>query len=408
MKAFFGKKYVFLFCFLAGLFAFFGYGIYHGQKAFADFGKGLTEASGYEQAKELWGELRKELLEELEESAAGDLSVEVYGIAQRLMDKREYRNFSFVRGGNDMLYYGAVMANENDSLMEYAVRTGRAARCAGRQGAKTIFIMPPSKVLYGVMGEDRELPVNDPNAMQDELLLYMQQNQVATLDLRTALTESGMTHEEMFYRTDHSWTSEAAFIAAGALADKIRKDFGDDWDPEDYYLDRANYTADTYRQGTIGAIGRETGLAYAGKEDYTVLYPKFETHMKWYDLESGERKAGSFYDVFVDLESSRADAYSNPGSSIYLEGVVNQDRIVNEDNPEGPRVLCLRDSYMSPVACFLAPMCSQIDMVWARSDRNGLDYEEMIREGEYDYLFIEVYPYNVADRAFAYFENQGD
>lgn len=53
-------------------------------------------------------------------------------------------------------------------------------------------------------------------------------------------------------------------------------------------------------------------------------------------------------------------------------------------------------------------MCSQIDMVWARADRNGLDYEEMIRDGEYDYLFIEVYPYNVADRAFAYFENQGD
>ena len=63
---------------------------------------------------------------------------------------------------------------------------------------------------------------------------------------------------------------------------------------------------------------------------------------------------------------------------------------------------------MSPVACFLSPMCSQIDLVWARSDRNGIDYEEMIRDGEYDYLFIEVYPYNVADRAFAYFEDQGD
>ena len=376
MKAFFGKKYVFLFCFLAGLFAFFGYGIYHGQKAFADFGRGLAAVSGYGQAKELWDELRQELLEGLEESAAGDLSVEVYGAAQRLMDKREYRNFSFVRGGNDMLYYGAVVKSENDRLMEYAVRTGRAARCAGRQGAKTIFIMPPSKVLYGVMGEDRELPVSDPNAIQDELLLYMQQNQVATLDLRTALAESGMTR--------------------------------DDLDPENYYLDRANYTADTYRQGTIGAIGRETGTVYAGKEDYTVLYPEFETHMKWYDLESGERKAGSFYDAFVDLESSRAGVYANPGSSIYLEGVVNHDRIVNEDNPEGPRVLCLRDSYMSPVACFLSPMCSQIDLVWARSDRNGIDYEEMIRDGEYDYLFIEVYPYNVADRAFAYFEDQGD
>ena len=183
-----------------------------------------------------------------------------------------------------MIYYGAVIENGNDMLMEYAKRVGRAARCAEEQGAETIFVMPPTKVMYRMMGEDRELPINDTNAVQDELLLYLQQNQVNTLDLRGPLENSGMTQEELFYRTDHMWTSEAAFIAAGALVDKIRDDFGDDWDTERFYCRRENYHADVYREATIGTIGSEMGISYVGKEDYTVLYPEFETGMKWYDL----------------------------------------------------------------------------------------------------------------------------
>ncbi len=401
MKAYFRKKYIFLFCFLAGLFAFSGYHMYEKQDEIGVFFEKLSKASDFEQA----GEAAFELSEALQRDVTGNAFTELYGMTQRVLHKREYRNFSFVTGEKGMIYYGAVIEGKDDSLMEYAKRVGRAARCAEERGAETIFVMPPTKVMYSLMGEDRKLPVNDTNAVQDELLLYLQQNQVRTLDLRGPLENSGMMQEELFYRTDHMWTSEAAFVAAGALVDKIRDDFGDDWDTEHFFCDRENYRADVYRQATIGAIGRETGILYAGKEDYTVLYPKFETGMKWYDLESGERKAGSFHEAFIDLEPDGEDRYENPGSAVYLEGVVNRDRIVNTENPDGPRILCLRDTYMSPVACFLAPMCSQIDLVWARSNYNDIDYEKLIREEEYDYLIIEVYPYNISERAFAFFED---
>lgn len=400
MKAFFIKKYFFLFCFLAGLFAFSGFYFYEKQDVIADFVAEVPAASDCGQIRDLYDDFA----EEMEEDITGNAFTELYGVTQRVLGKREYRNFSFVRGENDMIYYGAVVKNRNDELMEYAKRVGRAARCAEEKGAETIFVMPPSKVLYDVMGEDKELPVNDTNAIQDELLLYLQQNRVSTLDLRGPLADSGMTQEELFYRTDHMWTSEAAFVAAGAFVDKIRNDFDDDWDPEGYYCDRSNYSADVYDNETIGAIGRETGILYTGREGYTVLYPKFETSMKWYDLESGERKAGSFYEAFVDLESDGEGRYENPGSAIYLEGVVNRDRIVNTEKEDGPKILCLRDTYLSPVSCFLAPMCSQIDLVWARSNHNDIDYEKLIREEEYDYLIIECYPYNITERAFDFFK----
>ncbi len=401
MKAYFWKKYIFLFCFLSGLAAFSGYHIYKKQDEIGSLLEKMADVSDYEQA----GELADEIAEVMQADVTENAFTELYGMTQKMLNRHEYRNFSFVKGENGMIYYGAVIENGNDMLMEYAKRVGRAARCAEEQGAETIFVMPPTKVMYRMMGEDRELPINDTNAVQDELLLYLQQNQVNTLDLRGPLENSGMTQEELFYRTDHMWTSEAAFIAAGALVDKIRDDFGDDWDTERFYCRRENYHADVYREATIGTIGSEMGISYVGKEDYTVLYPEFETGMKWYDLESGEGKAGSFYEAFIDLEPDGKGRYENPGSDIYLEGVVNRDRIVNTENPEGPKILCLRDTYMSPVACFLAPMCSQIDLVWARTNHNDIDYEELIREEEYDYLIIEVYPYNIADRAFAFFED---
>ena len=215
-----------------------------------------------------------------------------------------------------------------------------------------------------------------------------------------------MTQEELFYRTDRLWTSEAAFVAAKAIVEKIRNDFEDDWDSGNYYCNRENYIADVHRQAMIGESGRDTGILYTGKEDYTVLYPGFETDMRWCDLESGEEKTGDFSDIFITLNQNGKGHYSNPGSAIYLKGVVDRDCIINEANPDGPSILCLRDAYMSPVACFLAPMCSQIDLVWARSNHNQIDYEQLIRNGGYDYLLIETYPYNIEDTAFEYFKNE--
>lgn len=402
MKVFFGKKCVFFIYFLASVLIFSGYSAYQNQEAISNF---LRESAAVSDPGQLQA-LCSDFADELQEKSKSNAFTEVYGMAQKFLGKQEFRNFTYIKGAAGMIYYGNIIENRNDMLMEYAKRVGRAAQCAREQGAETVFIMPPSKVLYDVMGEDKKLPVNDTNAVQDELLLYLQQNRVSTLDLRTALAESGMTQEELFYRTDRLWTSEAAFVAAGAVVDKIRNDFGDDWDPDHYYCNRENYTADIYYQATVGESGRETGIIYAGKEDYTVLYPRFETDMKWCDLEDGKEKKGDFSEAFITLKQDRKGEYSNPGSAIYLEGVADRDCIINEANPDGPRILCLRDVYMSPVACFLAPVCSRIDLVWARSNHNQIDYEQLIRDGGYDYLLIETYPYNIEDTAFEYFKDE--
>ena len=112
MKAFFGKKYVFLLCFLAGLFTFSGYSIYNKQEVFIGFAEEISSVSDYDQMDELLSDMVAELQEQ--EDITADAFNELYGVSQRILGKREYRNFSYVRGDSGMIYYGAVMDNKND------------------------------------------------------------------------------------------------------------------------------------------------------------------------------------------------------------------------------------------------------------------------------------------------------
>ena len=147
--------------------------MYRNQEAIGDFLKGLGTVSDLEQMQALCNGFVNEMQEKIRENGF----TEVYGMTQKFLGKQEFRNFTYIKGDTGMIYYGKVTENRNDMLMEYAKRVSRAAQCAQDQGAETIFIMPPSKVMYSVMGEDKKYPVNDTNAIQDELLLYLQQNQ---------------------------------------------------------------------------------------------------------------------------------------------------------------------------------------------------------------------------------------
>lgn len=122
-------------------------------------------------------------------------------------------------------------------------------------------------------------------------------------------------------------------------------------------------------------------------------------------MEDNEKTEGQFRETFItsDAEMKKGEN-ANLGNDLYLSGIVDRDRIVNRNNPGGPRILCLRDRYFSAVASFLSPMCSQIDMVYVRNDQNDIDYEKLIMEAEYDYLIIVGNPYNIDDNNYDYFK----
>ena len=403
MQKFFIKKEAFFICFFSCLIIFFLVNIVNVESMSYIVGKAREELS----KKDIWvsGNIHYSVENIVKEEALKKVNLkEVHGLFYKLLGKKEFGNLSYIKGKDKMMYYGSLIQGQTETLT-YAKRVKKAMEEGGKKDAKTLFVMLPSKIIYGLSDIKGEFLLNDKNAIQDDLLLSMQYCEVPTLDLRNAMLSSGLPVQQLFYKTENTWTIEAAFIAATAIVKDIRDKYGDDWDPDGYYSDLDHYERVVYKESTTGTFGRNAGVIYSGRDDFSILSPKFHTMMEWYDLEKNEKIEGDFQETLITLDlEEKEGVYANPGNDLYLSGIVGRDRIVNKNNPNGPKILCLRDGSFSAVASFLAPMCSQVDMVYARRERNNLDYERLILEEDYDYLIIVTNPYNIDEANFDYFK----
>ena len=76
-----------------------------------------------------------------------------------------------------------------------------------------------------------------------------------------------------------------------------------------------------------------------------------------------------------------------------MQGIVRFDRIENELNPGGPSIAFIRDSYSSPVATFLSPMCSRIELAWSihfNPTGQGTIEKMVLGEKHFDYVILAL------------------
>lgn len=401
MKNFFLKKYITGAVFILSLLLFSITNAVCGRETLKELLKELFQVGNTAELKAWIDDVEMEVNEEIQGRM---MFIETYGYMQKLLGKREFNNFAFIKGDDGMLYYGSLFQGPTDDLEEYAKRVRRLNDYVESRGARLIVMLPPSKILDGITDVNLSWPLNNPNYRMDKFLSLLQQNGVTAMDLRNNLKNSGLALDEMFLKTDHHWTPRAGFTAVQGLVELVRERYQDDWDPEGFYCSPDNYHSRTFEKCMLGSTGRNTGAVYSGLDDYTLLWPEFETEFTWEDYEHEDSSHGDFTHSLLDLSCLDADSlYVNSINRVYINEIVDKDRITNHKNPEGPRIKALRDSYFSPMACFLAPMCSEIDMMWGRGGDSPEEYEEFIEEGDYDYFILEVYPYNLDDKSFQFF-----
>lgn len=403
MKRFVVKKYLFAGFFLTVWMLFSVANFVVGSDQWHDLFEDLTEVTDVSELQEWIAGVESELNDEL---LGNEALIDTYGYVQVLLGKREFNNFAFIQD-NEMLYYGSTWPLGTSEMQEYAKRVRRLNEYVEQRGAKLLVVLPPSKILAGVSDVPSNWPLNDPNARMDQLLTLLYQYGVETIDLRVKMRETGLSLDQLFFKTDHHWTPIAGFYAAQEIVDQVKERFGDDWDPTGFYTDLSHYNVCTYFDSMLGSSGRNTGAIYSGVEDYTLLWPNFPTHFIWTYYDSGKviTREGAFTESLLD--SSRleiTDLYHSSTNSVYLHEITDKDTIVNVNKPNGPKIKVLRDSYFSPTACFLAPMCSEIDMMWTRASSDEYNVDEFIRDGVYDYFILEIYPYNLDERAFDFFQ----
>lgn len=335
--------------------------------------------------------------------------IEGYSYVQTLLGKEEYNNFACIKDREGFLHYAAFFREPDREVAAYTARLRRLQDAAAEYGGKVLFTVVPSKYIPGETRLSPGLMPNDPNPITDEALFYVNRYGVTTLDMRQFLPNSTLNYEQTFFRTDHHWTIPAAFEGFRQLVETLNRAFDAGLDPDGFYRDPDNYTAVTYPGGMLGSMGRKTGANFAKPEDFTALWPNFSGYFRRESLEANGQltfREGGIHETLMipeTLTGRRKSIYSDSWYSLYLNGLRSYEHIENLNHPQGPKVLFIRDSYFSPVITFFAPLCAEIDAVWSLETEDSLDIETMVLENRYDYIIMEVYPYNIGAEAFRFF-----
>lgn len=415
VKAYILRKKIFAVLFLIALFGYSGVNAWHGLNTWVwewneEVDAFLAQDIVLEEIPDRLSYFVSEMDDILVASMYGKMEfIEGYSYMQVLMDKREIDNFTYIKDEDGYLHLASFFREDGNDMERYAKRMKRLKEYAEPKGTKVLFFVTPGKYVRGETSFRTGMPVDDPNNLVDELLFFLNRYGVETVDGRKFIPNESMTVQEAFFKTDHHWTVPAAFEATRMLVEQMNEKFDAGLDPEGFYLDPAQYESVIYQQGMLGSMGRKTGANFSGMEDFEALWPKFECHYDRYYLntqEEMEHLRGTTMEALMDTDVLlvNENIYEESQYSLYLDGLRPYEKIINRDNPDGCKILAIRDSYFSPMMVFMAPMCGQIDAIWALEEVEDLDIERYVKNNEFDYIIVEIYPYNIVNEgAFNFF-----
>ncbi len=334
---------------------------------------------------------------------------ELYGGVHVVLHKNEENNFTYVKDKNGFLYSGNFWNTSNIEAMELALRVRYMKDVVAEDETRVVCLMYPTKYNEEWSDGYYGIPYNNLNEHADDVLVYFRRYNIDYIDFREEFLDQNLTMEDIFYKTDHHWTVPRAFDSTCTILEYMEERYGDDWDPKDYYKNINHYQVETYEDFYLGSQGRETGYIYSGLDDYTYICPKFDSSVTYsFVYRDGDlgKKQGAIEDVLIDKKYLDYDnIYKREMNNSYMQGICLRDSIVNEEKKDGPKVLFIRDSYSSPVATFLAPMCSQIDLIWS-IHFDGDDIEEIVEDGGYDYIFVAMAIDNFTQEGFAFYQDE--
>ena len=167
---------------------------------------------------------------------------------------------------------------------------------------------------------------------------------VETIDITGGFSRLGEAvynyGEQLYYKTDHHWTSDGAYLAYKLWC---RSEGIEPRRIEDYNVTKTDgFYGTSYSKSALWLTKPDTIETWEYPINVTVTIDSKDE----YDS------------LFFKNHLTEPDQYP-----VYLDGNHEFERIINHDNPNGKKILLIKDSYAHTFAPFLAENCSQIDMV---------------------------------------------
>ena len=334
--------------------------------------------------------------------------IEGYGLWNLVLNKKEINGFSHIKDDNGYLHYSDFWNMENNDIDLIVNQILVLEDKVSKYNTEVVIIMPPSKDHDSYVSYQPGMPYPDKNWAADKYMSILESNGIKTIDFRNILLKSGMKYGEMYYVTDHHWTTKAVFYCYTEFVKIMNNWYNLSLDSKGIMTDENNYNILEYRNSNLGSHGRGTGIVYAGGlDDFTLMYPKYPTNMSytWGVQNAQSVLNGRFEDTVVSTYNIiNSNIYTQDKYAAYLNGIADWDKIKNNLNKAGKKVLFLRDSCSSPFAAFASQLFYETDLVWTL--KLNFDLEEKFNLEEYDYIFISLYPDNLKENMFRFVQEK--
>ena len=251
-------------------------------------------------------------------------------------------------------------AQPAESVEASAAATADLAQALEEQGIPYLFVMAPQKIQRG---QDL-LPVGmaeNGNSTADAFLEELDQSGTSYFDLRPFFESNGI-YSGWFFNTDHHWKPEAAFFAWQNLAQLLDHNYG--FVTPSYLTDPSNWSTAVLEDFFLGSQGKRVGSLYAGVDDFTIYTPKFETNLTYASTDGGFERTGPFnQSVCFPERVEQMDWFNGNPYTYYSGGDYGMATMTNHNNPNGPKIVLLRESFSCALAPFLALSCSELTTI---------------------------------------------
>lgn len=262
--------------------------------------------------------------------------------------------------GKTALYTKQFSLKESEAP-QLEKNTGYVSQFLGRYPNATFMLVPSASLIY-----QDQLPVDTPMLDEDG---YLDQifgsigSPSQILDLRDLLTQH--RQEYLYYRTDHHWTTQGAFLAYQSYCRQLGLTPAE---PSGEPVEIPEFYGTSYSASRLWNADWDTITYYPMDNSMTVYDTMGENSFK-------ERFTSGLYDT--DKLETR-DKYA-----MFLYGNNALSRI--QGDGEG-KILVIKDSYANCFVPFLTSNFAQIDVLDLRSYSYSLD--SLIKENGYDQILI--------------------
>lgn len=323
-----------------------------------------------------------------------DTLIDINSFKERVMGTRiiNKNNMTIAKTNNGNLVEVKSVKDKlsQKDISETVAKISELQNIANENGAEFLYCAAPRKEYFAT-----SLPDNVSNYIKDDfniLISELSKSDIPYIDASKVIQESGIPNDELYFNTDHHWRPYTGFVAVSSICEELNKKYGFEYNKA--YTDINNYNIETYDGLFLGSHGKKTGryFTHSGPDAFDLITPNFTTSFIEEQPFKKEKREGRFDETVIFKKFLKKDYYSINNYVTYSGGDIKLQIFKNQLNPDGKKVLLIRDSFACVAAPFLSLHTSELhicDMrTFNKSPGKKVNVEEYIKEISPDYVIL--------------------